>query len=281
MIQGNKEDSDVLWHYCLALTKSINEAGQLFTHANQIQYTYLDLLRRIRCSLLGVAAHLTQWPEIPELKLPISLAFRTALTDALTGLYLATFNEDADAFQHELMVLDLEYFKYVKTVFENTAIEMPSASDAEIAQEEQTRLAALHSKGGHLLRGPGSTQLKSPEMLRESRHHPLFHAPGGHTRPMSEKDMFNQIKAHPDTSHLARLYIVQRHLSQQHHYAPANRNFMQLPTAIDCRYWFEALAYLNEVSGALMGLLDVPLPVLQALKNSQTSLLEMLAGHIE
>ena len=281
MIQGDQKDSDTLRRYCLTLTGTIHDAGQLFTQANQIQYTYLDLLRRIRCSLLGVAVHLAQWPTTIELKLPISLAFRTALTDALTGLYLATFNEDADAFQHELMVLDLQYFSYVKTIFEHTAMEMPGATDAEITQEEQARWAALHNKAAHLLRGPGSTQLKSPDMLREARHHPLFHALNGHTRPISEKDMFNQLKAHPDTSHLARLYIVQRHLSQQHHYAPANRDFIQLPAAIDCRYWFEALVYLNEVSGALMGLLGAPFPILQTLKASQTSLLELLSNHVE
>jgi len=281
MINGDKKDSDVLRHYCQVLTESIQSAGQPFTEANQIQHTYLDLLRRMRCSLLGVVVHLKRWPEIIELKLPISLAFRTALTDALTGLYLATFNDDAQAFQHELMVLDIEYFKYVKTIFENTALEMPTASAAEIAQEEQTRWTTLYQKAEHLLRVPGEPQLKSPEMLREPRHHYLFQVPNGHTRPLSEKDMFHHIKAHPATQHLARLYIVQRHLSQQHHYAPANRDFIQLPPAIDCRYWFEALVYVIEISGMLMALLDVHQPVRQELGEHQAALLDWLADRAE
>lgn len=202
MIRGDKDDSDILRHYCQALTDSIQVAGQSFTQANLTQHTYLDLLRRIRSTLVGVIIHLERWPEIIELKLPISLAFRTASTDALTGLYLATFHEDADAFQHELMILDLEYFKYVKTIFEHTALEMPNASAAEIEMEERARWTKLYHDAEHLLRGPGSKQLKSPEMLREARHHPLFHAPGGYARSLSEKDMFNQIKAHPGTRHL-------------------------------------------------------------------------------
>ena len=64
-------------------------------------------------------------------------------------------------------------------------------------------------------------------MLRETQHHTLFHSPGGYTKPLTEKEMFNHIKAHPDTTHLAYMYLVQRHLSQQHHYAPGNRTRMQ------------------------------------------------------
>jgi hypothetical protein len=277
MIRGDKKDSDILRHYCQALATSIDQAGRLFKNVNQRQQTYLDLLRRIRCSLLGVVVQLAQCPEIIELKLPISLAFRTALTDALTGLYLATFHEEERAFQHELMVLDLAYFNYVKTIFEHTALEMPGASAGEIAQEEQDRWATLYTRAEHLLRSPGQPQLKSPETLRDVQHHALFQIAGGHTRPLSEKDMFNQIKTHPATRHLARLYIVQRHLSQQHHYAPANRDFIQLPPAIDCRYWFEGLVYIIEVSGLLMGLLEVPQPIRQALGEEQVALLDLLA----
>ncbi len=281
MIRGDKKDSDILRRYCLTLSETIDAAGQSIIPASQIQRTYLDLMRRIRCSLLGIVIHLDHWPEVVELKLPVSLAFRTALTDALTGLYLATFDTNAEAFQHELMVLDLEYFKYVKTVFENTALEMPGADAADIAQEEQIRLARLYSQAPHLLRAAGSAQLKSPEMLRDAQNQAFFHAQGGHTRPLSEKDMFNQIKAHPETKHLARIYIVQRHLSQQHHYAAANRDFIQRPQEVDCAYWFEALAYLNEVSGMLMGLLGISQIIRQKLGESQVFLLNLLADRAE
>jgi hypothetical protein len=86
MIRGDKEDSDVLRQHCKVLAESIQTASEPFTNGSQVQRTYLDLLRRIWCNLSGMSIHLDYWPNQVELKLPISLAFRTTLTDALTGL---------------------------------------------------------------------------------------------------------------------------------------------------------------------------------------------------
>lgn len=90
--------------------------------------------------------------------------------------------------------------------------------------------------------------------------------------------MFEQIKAHPATLHLARVYILQRHLSQSHHYVPANRGFIQLPPAIECKHWFEALAYANEVTGLLSNLLNMPADVMQPFRDSQASLLAHMSS---
>ena len=281
MIRGDQKDSDILRHYCTTLADSIQAASEPFTNGSLVQRTYLDLLRRIWCNLSGIIIHLDHWPDQVQLKLPISLAFRTTLTDALTGLYLATFHTHEEAFQHELMVLDLDYYKYVKTIFENTALEMPDADPAAVEQEMQTRLAELSRKAEHLLQVPGGTQLKKPEMLRDAQHHALFHVPGGHTRPLTEKEMFNHIKAHPETTHMAYMYLVQRHLSQQHHYAPGNRDFIELPPAYECRNWFLALVYVTNISGMLMALLGVSQPIRQILGESYASLMDLLAARAE
>ncbi len=281
MIRGDKKDSDILRQYCTTLAGSIQAAGEPFTNGSLVQRTYLDLLRRIWCNMSGIILHLYHWPDQVELKLPISLAFRTTLTDALTGLYLATFHTHEEAFQHELMALDLEYYKYVKTIFENTALEMPDADPAAVEQEMQVRLAELARKAEHLLQVPGGSQLKKPEMLRDAHHKELFHAPSGHTKPLTEKEMFNHLKAHPETAHLAHMYLLQRHLSQQHHYAPGNRNFIELPPAYECRNWFLALVYVTEISGMLMALLGVNQPIRQVLGESQAALLDFLADRAE
>jgi|GEM_PF-3507407 len=277
MIRGDEKDSTILQHHCSVLASSIQAAGQSFTSGRLVQRTYLDLLRRIWCIMSGITMHLDHWPDQMELKLPISLAFRTALTDALTGLYLATFHEHEEAFQHELMVMDLDYYKYVKTIFENTALEMPEADPAAVEQEIAIRMAELSRKAEHLLQVPGGSQLKKPEMLREARHYGLFPSHGGHTKQLTEKEMFNHIKAHPDTAHMAYMYLVQRHLSQQHHYAPGNRDFIELPPAYECRNWFLALAYITDISGALMAMLGVNQPIRQVLGESQATLLAILA----
>lgn len=276
MINGDKKDSDVLRHYCQLLANNIDATGQVFTHGNLTQRTYLDLIRRIRCSLLGIIVQLERWPQIIELKLPISLAFRTALTDALTGLYLATFNEHPTAFQHELMVLDLDFYRYIKAIIENTELEMPKATEAEVEQEKQARWANLHQAAAHLLQD-GNTNLKTPQSFREPSDHQLFQVPGNIGKRLGEKEMFDQIKAHPDTAHLAYFYLVQRHLSQQHHYAPANSSFIQMDPAYDCSNWFKSLVSLNEISGALAGLLGTQGATLQSFRDAQSSLLEWLA----
>lgn len=281
MIRGDKEDSDILRQHCKVLAESIQAASEPFTNGSQVQRTYFDLLRRIWCNLSGIIIHLNHWPDQVELKLPVTLAFRTTLTDALTALYLATFHTHEEAFQHELMVLDLGYYKYVKDIFENTSLEMPDADPAAVEQEMQVRLAELSRKAEHLLQVPGGSQLKKPEMLRDAGHQALFHAPGGLTKQLTEKDMFNHIKAHPDAAHLAYMYLVQRHLSQQHHYAPGNRDFIELPPAYECRNWFLALFYVTEISGMLMAMLDVPQPIRQTLGESQAALQDFLTGSDE
>lgn len=281
MIRGDKKDSDILQGYCLLLADNIEDVGTRFSTVNIIQNTYLDLLRRIQFSLLGVAVHLEQWPEMVKLKLPISLAYRTALTDALTGLYLATFHHDISAFQRELMILDLDYFRYVKTIVENTALSMPGASQADVDREIQAREAELYQKAEHLLQTPGGRQLQGPAMIRQSSAPQLFMVPGNIPKRLGEKEMFEQIRAHPDTRHLASMYLMQRHLSQQHHYAPANSGFIQLDPAHDCRNWFESMVYLNEIAGALAGLLEVPEPVLEKFRTAQASLLAMLTDRAE
>jgi len=281
MIRGDKKDSDLLRHYCEALIDNIEATGQAFTSANLTKRTYLNLLRRIQHSLLGVAVQLERWPEIVELKLPISLIFRTALTDALTGLYLATFHEDAVAFQNELLVLDADYIKFVKTIIENTELEMPGASAADIEQELQTRWADFHQKAAHLLRAPGSYEVKNAQTLRATSNTTLFHVPANINRRLGEKEMFEQIKAHPDTRHLAYFYLVQRQLSQQHHYAPANSDFIRLPPAYDCALWFKSLASISEIAGALANLSEAPAAVLQEFRRSQASLLDLLADRAE
>lgn len=255
--------------------------GRAFDSANLTQRTYLNLLRRIQYSLLGVAVQLERWPEVIELKLPISLIFRTALTDALTGLYLATFHENPVAFQNELLVLDADYVKFIKTIIENTDLAMPGASAADIAQEMQTSWADLHEKAAHLLRGTGSNEVKNSQTLRSTSDPTLFQVSGNIARRLGEKEMFEQIKAHPDTRHLAYFYLVQRHLSQQHHYAPANSDFIQLPPAYDCAYWFKSLASISEIAGALAGLLEAPESVLQSFRSSQAALLDLLADRAE
>lgn len=281
MIRGDKKDSDLLRHYCEALIDNIEATGRAFTNANLTKRTYLNLLRRIQHSLLGVTVQLERWPEMVELKLPISLIFRTALTDALTGLYLATFHEDPVALQNELLVLDADYLKFVKTIIENTDLEMPGASADDIAQELQTRWADFHQKAAHLLRGPGSSEVKNPQTLRATSNPALFCVPANSSRRLGEKEMFEQIKAHPDTRHLAYFYLVQRQLSQQHHYAPANSDFIQLPPAYDCALWFKSLASISEIAGALASLSEAPDPVLQAFRRSQAALLDLLADRAE
>lgn len=280
MIHGDQKDSDILRRNIDLLVANIDAVGSRFTSVNRTQHTYLDLLRRVRCTLLGVSLQLGEWPDVAELKLPISLLFRSVVTDVLTGLYLATFDTDEEAFGNELMMLDLSFVGYVKTIFEHTGLEMPDSSEAEVAQEIKTRLDSLYAKAEHLLVAPGTTQLKKSGQIRATSDPALFKAgtPGVKLGSLSEREMFEQIKAHPATQHLARVYILQRHLSQSHHYAPANRGFIQLPPAIECTLWFEALVYANEVAGLLSNLLGTPSEVMQPFRDAQGSLLAHLSS---
>ena len=274
MIHGDQKDSDILRRHIDQLVANIDAVGSRFITVTLTQHTYLDLLRRIRCTLLGVSLQLSQWPGVAELKLPISLLFRSVVTDVLTGLYLATFDTDEEALRNELMMLDLGFVGYVKTIFEHTGLEMPDAAEAEVAQEIQVRLDDLYAKAEHLLVAPGATQLKKSGQIRATSDPTLFKAgvPGVKLGSISEREMFEQIKAHPATRHLAGVYILQRHLSQSHHYAPANRGFIQLPPAIECKLWFEALVYAIEVTGLLSNLLKMPPEVIQPFRDSQASL---------
>jgi hypothetical protein len=284
MIYGDQKNRDVLYRHITRLIDGIDGVGLQFKQANLIQHTYLDLIRRIRCNLIGIAVQLTQWPTEPELKVPISLVMRTCLTDAITGLYLASFHQDEESFKNELHLLDRSYVKYLNFVADNLHLERPGEDPATVQQEAQTLRDEMHRKGQHMFVTDPTTgllKLKTPSQLRDTSNLTLFKDPNAKNRDLTESDMFHQINALGSIQHLSFIYRLQRDLSQQHHYCPANRDTIQFDGAYFCAQWFKSLVFVQEIVGMLAGLLGTDQALLQPLKQNQAELIDYLSDHNE
>ena len=284
MIYGDEKNRDVLRRHITRLIDGIDGVGLQFKHVNLIQQTYLDLLRRIRCNLIGIAVQLTHWPAEPELKVPISLVMRTCLTDAITGLYLASFHQHEESFRNELHLLDRSYVKYLNFVADNLHLERPGEDPATVQQEAQILRDEMHLKGHHMFvtdTVTGLPKLKTPSQLRDTSDLTLFKDPNAKSKDLTESDMFHQINALGTVQHLAYLYRLQRDLSQQHHYCPANRETIQFDGAYFCAQWFKSLLFVQEIVGMLSGLLETKSALLQPLKQNQAELIDYLSDHNE
>lgn len=284
MIYGDEKNSDILRRHINRLIDGIDSIGMQFKQVNLIQQTYLDLLRRIRCNLLGVTVQLTQWPRMPELKVPVSLVFRTCLTDALTGLYLAGFQEHEDSFRNELEMLDRSYIKYIRFVADNLNLERPNINAVQVQQEAQDLRDEMHRKGQHMfIADPvsGVPKLKTPAQIRETSDLSLFKDAAAKNRDLNESDMFSQINALGAVQHLSFIYRLQRDLSQQHHYSPANRDTIQFDGAYFCAQWFKSLVFVQEIVGMLAFLAGVEEEFVKPVKDNQSELIDYLASHNE
>lgn len=284
MIYADEKNRDVLRRHINRLIDGIHGVGLQFKQVNLIQQTYLDLLRRVRCNLIGITVQLTQWPTEPELKIPISLVMRTCLTDAITGLYLASFHQHEDSFRNELHLLDRSYIKYLNFVADNLHLERPGEDPATVQQEAQTLRDEMHRKGQHMFTTDpvaGSLKLKTPSQLRDNSDLNLFKDPNAKSRDLTESDMFHQINAMGSIQHLSFVYRLQRDLSQQHHYCPANRDTIRFDGAYFCAQWFKSLVFVQEIAGMLSGLLGTDQALLQPLKQNQAELIDYLSGHNE
>ncbi|MCB2411040.1 hypothetical protein [Hymenobacter lucidus] len=284
MIYADEKNRDVLYRHITRLIDGIDGVGLQFKQVSLIQQTYLDLLRRIRCNLIGVAVQLAQWPAEPELKVPISLVMRTCLTDAITGLYLASFHQHEESFRNELHLLDRPYISYLNFVADNLNLERPGEDPAVVQQEAQELRDEMHRKGQHMfIADPktGSLVPKKPGQLRATSDLTLFKDPKAVDRPLTESDMFHQINALNATQHLSYLYRLQRDLSQQHHYCPANRDTIQFDGAYFCAQWFKSLVFVQEIAGMLANLLGTDQELIKPLKQNQAELIDYLSGHNE
>jgi hypothetical protein len=239
-LTGSPQDRDTLQHYAQVLSDEIYEILKEVPVTSLVTQTYLDLLRRIRATLFGVVAQLPLWPSVPEMKLPIELLLRTTLTDSLTLLYLSTFDKSEQSFTNELLLLDNSVVKYMEAYIDNDDL----MGDPTTAQDKQVKKDTIYEMIPAWRSATGN-KAKSFKEARATSDISLFLASGvpeaGHQSPLTEKAMFEQVKAFPETYDLAHLYIFQRLFSQSHHYARFNRLYLDWEFDHACLNWFIAM----------------------------------------
>ena len=246
-ITGSEADRITLHKYVSLLSDHIYNALNQVSASSIFDQTYLDLLRRIRASLIGLSVQLPLWPEVYEMKTPIELLLRTTLTDALTLLYLATFDESEQSFVNELSLLDIGVVKYVEAYIDNFEL----MDDSVTAEDKEVRKEELYKLIPHLRSEESIKKAKSFKEIRSKSNPLLFlgnpNTESGFTKPLTERSMFEQIKAHPVTKDLAYLYIYQGLFSQTHHYAMSNRGYSEWNSGHACLNWFIAVHGLYRV----------------------------------
>ncbi|MBC6608013.1 hypothetical protein H8B13_14395 [Hymenobacter sp. BT188] len=254
-IQGTQEDSNALADYSTLLSEDICNILNCASPVSLIDDTYLNILKRIRANLFGIAIQLTSWPKFHELKLPIDLLFRTLLTDSLTLLYLATFDESEQSFNNELSLLDTGVISYIKTYLENYHL-----IDDDITEfNKEDFLNNLYKLVPHLRSDSDIKINRKPESIRHNSNSTLFKAttnqiPRG---KLTEEAMFEQIKSHFGTAHLSYIYIYQRLFSQSHHFARFNKEYINWSQEHVCLNWFIALGGVYHTVDIISGMLGM------------------------
>jgi hypothetical protein len=271
MIHGDRKDCDLLRRHVDFLSNAIDSIGEPYggTRPALKEHTYLDLIRRIKCSLIGVSKLLESWPEQVEVKVPISLILRTCLTDMLLLLYLGTFDNSEDSFRNELLLLDIDYIKFVKTMIENDGIAVPDSETDKDAYIKST-LDKLYAGASHLLKSATASTPKKVEEIRATSDLQLFLVAEAYKQPLSERSMYEQIKAHPDITSLSPLYLIQRYFSQHQHYSPAGRDYIQHKPRFEFIQWVKAIAGIHDTVSIAASLLSARQEVIDAI-NQQTA----------
>lgn len=240
MIYGDRKDRDVLKRNIESLIGAINAVGQ--PHDGRplpipaIEQTYLDLIRRVKASLMGILAQLDYWPENSDLKVSISLLFRSCVTDVLLLLYLKTLEQHEATFENELKILDKPYVKFVASLIKSGAL-------ANSPTEIQQQLDELYNTAEPLI---STTQPKvtfiKPEDIRATSDKSILHLDTDWIkRDPSTELQFEHLKQVPDFTQLSDLYWLYRHFSQHEHYSRVGSHFYVLPPEFECLQWYKSL----------------------------------------
>ncbi|SHJ40245.1 hypothetical protein SAMN02745146_3046 [Hymenobacter daecheongensis DSM 21074] len=240
MIYGDQKDRDFLKRYIESLIGAINAIGA--PHAGRqlpipiIEKTYLDLFRRLKASLMGILAQLGYWPEYGEMKVPISLLFRSCVTDVLLLLFLKSLEQHEPTFENELHVLDTPYIKFVKGLLD--ADQLTTTEDAK-----QQALSKLYADAAYLIEETSpALKFKKSEVLRHGSDEELLKK-GGRTfsSTLTTESQYTYLNKLPEFSSLSHLYWLYKHFSQHEHYSHAGSVIINLPQWFECLQWYKAL----------------------------------------
>lgn len=280
MIYGDQKDSDILHYHTDFLIKAVDLVGKSYEgeQASLVQTTYLNLLRRIKCSLMGISAQLNYWPVKGEYKVPISLLFRACITDTLLLLYLKTIEMHPTAFEAEIQLLDKPYVKFVKEFIESGGIS-PDPVDID------THLQTLHeaaTNAGILDRAwPDFHQKTASNIRGPKQNSPLLINDELYGRELAPKTQQMHLENTPDFANLANAYWLYRYFSQHEHYAPANSRFIHTTQLFDCLQWYKALIIVFEATRLISASLDAPRDFLQDVYDATGNLTVRLAEHYQ
>lgn len=280
MIHGDQKDSDILRRYIDSLIGAIDTIGSPFgtKSPSLIQKTYLDLIRRIKCALIGISAQLMHWPEIPELKVPVSLLFRACVTDILLLLYLKTIQESPDAFENEIRLLDKSYIKFAHDFIKNGGI----STEPDAIDQQLQALHAAATRAGIINDGYPSFRQRSVLDIRGPKQDsPLLVDAALYAADLGPKTQLEHLRNTTGYGDLAEIYWLYRHFSQYEHYAPGNSLFIHTDQQFDCLQWYKCVVACFE-SIRLIGtpLEASPILIEDLLINTRT-LIERLHEHAQ
>ena len=238
---------------------------------------YLYLLQRLHFNLLGVHFQLPNWEQFPGLKMPISLAYRAVLTDGITGLYLATFDQHDDSFLAEVQLLDQKYLGFVEAMAEHASFQrgrLGLTNDPE--GELKENLSTIFQNAAHLLDKAGERKKKPVEVRAASN--PNLYLANNFKDQLTEEKMYEQIKAHPNLVHLSDIHLVQRFFAQSHHFSVSGRTILENLSEFEFSQWVTATLLTYQVAFMLAKLASVPDEELTLFREGNDALMRLIAS---
>lgn len=280
MIYGDQKDRDILKCYIESLVGAINAIGA--PHAGRplpipiVEQTYLDLIRRVKASLMGILAQLEYWPEHSEMKVPISLLFRSCVTDILLLLYLKTLEGHEVTFENEVSLLDKPYIRFVESL-----ITTGQLAGTETDEEKATALQALYQKAARLIKqSEPEMELHNNAVIRATSDQKLLKLQERELKSgLTTESQFKHLAEHMDFNSLSDLYWLYKNSSQHEHYSRAGSVFIQLPWWFECVQWYKQLAGCFEavrMVGAKLGASEM---LLEDLYRNVSHLYQRLLEH--
>ncbi|MBC6612415.1 hypothetical protein H8B15_15940 [Hymenobacter sp. BT507] len=282
MIHGDLKDRDILKRYIESLIGAINAIEQ--PHDAQplpipiIEQTYLDLIRRIKASLMGILAQLNYWPEHGEMKVPITLLFRSCVTDVLLLLYLKTLEEHEATFENEVKLLDKPYIRFVESLIATGQLtgndeDKAAALQAWYADEKVAPLIKLTEPQMEFLNNAALRATSDLDLLKlEEREL---------KSSLTTDSQYKHLAEHDDLKSLSDLYWLYKHGSQHEHYSRLGSRFFHLPQWFECLQWYKVLVGCFEAVRLVGETLSASEVLLEDLRLNVGHLYQRLLEHQE
>lgn len=176
-----------------------------------------------------------------RLKTPSSLIFRGILSDCINATYIIAISQNKVALQDELLIMDLDYIKFLKDNEEYNN-ECKFEDDSKMQSDTNSNWILEFKKNNPEFFEDLTSidfNLKQPKKIRRT---PSMNKNGR----LTEKEKYLHLKSIPEYHESKFLYFIYRRLSQHQHFAPCNLKLIHEDQIDDYHNYFVGLTSIAE-----------------------------------